>query len=104
MDSDKSRDKKHRLVVSYKGDKGTHILRSMENYVKKLLPKMLTLQITYSGKKLGSQFNIKYKTNSEQQHDLTYRVNCPISTCEDNYIRKIARRIHELIKGYNGRD
>ena len=54
MENNESGNKKHRLVLTYKSDKGTHILRSMEKYVRKLLPKTLTLQITYSGKKLSS--------------------------------------------------
>ena len=43
VDNDKVGDKKHRLVLPDKGDKGTHILRSMEKYVRKLLPKKSTL-------------------------------------------------------------
>ena len=84
--------------------RGIHILRSMEKYVRKLLPKKSTLQITCTGKKLSSQFNIKEKTNFEDQHDLIYHVNCPIPTCEDNYTGETARRINERIKDHNRRD
>ena len=31
-------------------------------------------------------------------------MNCPIPTCEDNYIGETARRIREGAKDYNGRD
>ena len=101
---DESSDKKRRLVLQYKGDKKTHILRSMKKYARNLLPKKPTLQITYTGKKISSQFNIKDKTNFEHQHDLIYYVNCPIPTCGDNYIGETARRIHECIKDHNGRN
>ena len=101
---DGSSDKKRRLVLQYKGDKETHILRSMKKYARNLLPKKPTLQITYTGKKISSQFNIKDKTNFEHQHDLIYHVNCPIPTCGDNYIGETARRIHERIKDHNGRN
>ena len=84
VDNDESGDKKHRLVLPYKGDKETRLLRSVEKYVRKLLPKKSTLQITYTGKKLSSQFNMKDKTNFEHQHDLIYHVNCLIPTFEDN--------------------
>ena len=104
VDTDKSGDKKHRLVLPNKGDRGNHVLRSMEKFVRKLLPKKLTLQITYTGKKLSSQFNIKNKTNFVRQHDLIYHVNCPLPTCKDNYIGETARRIREPIKDHNGRD
>ena len=103
-DNDESGDKKHRLVLSCKGNKGTHILRSMEKYVRKLLPKKSTLQIRYTGKKLSSQLNITDKTNFEHLHDPIYHENCPIPTCEDNYIGETARRIHKRIKDHNGRD
>ena len=67
----------------------------MEKCVRKLLPKKSTLQITCPGKKLTCQFNIKDKTNFENQPALIYHVNCPIVTCEENYIVETARRIHE---------
>ena len=104
VDNVESCDKKHRLVLPYKGDRGNHILRSMKKYVRKLLPKKSTLRITYTGKKISSQFNIKEKTNFEHQHDLIYHVNCPLPTCEENYIGETARHIHECIKDHNGRD
>ena len=31
--------KRHSLVLQYKDDKGTHLLRWMEKYVRKILPK-----------------------------------------------------------------
>ena len=100
VDSDESGDKKHRLVLPYKVDRGNHVLRSMEKYVTKLLPKKSTLQITYTGKKLRSQFNMKGKTNYEHQHYLIYHVNCPLPTWEDNYIGETARCIHGRIKDH----
>ena len=32
--NDESDEKKHRLVLPYRGDKGTHILRSRKKYVR----------------------------------------------------------------------
>ena len=104
MDNGESGERKHRLVLPNKGDTGTHILRSIEKYVRKLLPKKSRLQITYTGKKLSSQFNIRDKTNFEHQHDLIYHVNCPIPALEDIYIGETARCIHECIKDHKGRD
>lgn len=31
-------------------------------------------------------------------------MNCPITSCEDNYVGETARRRYERIKGCNGRD
>ena len=50
MNNDESGDGKHWSEQPYKGDKGTNILRSMEKYVRKLIPKKSTLQITHTGK------------------------------------------------------
>ena len=55
-------------------------------YVRKLPRKKSILEMTYTGKKLRSQFIIKDKTDFKHQHDLIYHVNCPIPTCRDNYI------------------
>ena len=104
VDNDESGDKKRRLVLPYIGDRGNHVLRSMEKYVRELPPKKSTLQIMYTGKKLSSQFNIKDKTNFKHQHDLIYHVNCSLPTCEDNYIGETARGIHEHVENHNGRD
>ena len=104
LENDESGNKKHRFVLPYKGDKGTHILRSMENYVSKLLPKKSTPQITYTGKKLSSQFNIKNNTNFEHQHGLIYHVKCSVLTCEENYTGETLQCIHESIKDLSGRD
>ena len=51
MSNDESGDGKDPSEQPYKGDKGTNILRSMEKYVWKLIPKKSTLQITHTGKK-----------------------------------------------------
>ena len=97
--------RKHRLVLPYKRNKGTHILRSMEKY--KTTPKEVDVSNKRHWKEISFQFNIKGKTIFEHQRDLIYHVNCPIScelSCEDNYISKTACRIHERIKDRNGRD
>ena len=91
-------------MLLYKGDNGILILRSKEKYVRELLPKKSTLQIIYTGKKLGSQINIKDRTNFEHQHNLIYHVNCPIPTCENNLHWWNCIHINERIKYHNGRD
>lgn len=90
VENDEQGDKKHLLVLSHKGDKGNHLLRSMKKYLRKLISKKSTLQITCTGKKLSFQFNIKDKTNFEYQHDLIYHINCPIAARDDNCIVETA--------------
>ena len=80
MENDESGDIKYQLILLYKGYKGIHILRSMEKYVRKPHRKYSTLQITDTGNKLSSQFNIKDKSNFEHQDELKHHINCPIPT------------------------
>lgn len=76
VNNDESGNRKYRLVLPNKGDNEAHTLRSSKKYVRKLLFKKSTLEITYTREKLSSQFNIK-KTNFEHQHDMIHHVNCP---------------------------
>ena len=55
-------------------------------------------------KNFKSSFNIKDKTNFEHQHDVIYHVECPVTSCKDDYIGETGRRIEERIKDHNGRD
>lgn len=48
-ENDEQGDKKHLLVLSHKDDKGNHPLRSMKKYLRKLISKKSTLQITCTG-------------------------------------------------------
>lgn len=49
VENDEQGDKKHMLVLSHKDDKGNHPLRSMKKYLRKLISKKSTLQITCTG-------------------------------------------------------
>ena len=52
-----------RLILPYKGEQGQKIFKSLNNYIKRLLPKNYTAQHTYIIRKLGSVFDIKTKQN-----------------------------------------
>ena len=49
----------HRLILPYKGEQGQKIIKSLNNYVKRLLPQNHTTQHVYISRKLGSAFDIK---------------------------------------------
>ena len=76
VNNDESGSRKYRFVLPNKGDNQAHTLRSRKKYLRKLLSKKSTLEITYTREKLSSQFNIK-KTNFEHQHDMIHHANCP---------------------------
>ena len=70
----------HRLILPYKGEQGQKIIKSLNNYVKRLLPQNHTTQHVYISRKLGSAFDIKDQTKLVHKHDLTYLVKCPKNT------------------------
>ena len=57
----------------------------------------------YTGRKLGSFFHVKDKTDAQHKFDLVYKV-CSAPTCNDTYIGEVERRLMERIKDHSGRD
>ena len=62
------------------------------------------MQVSFTGNKLSSSFNIKDKTKFEHRHDVINLGTCPETTCNDNYINEAKRRILDRVKDHNGRD
>ena len=61
----------YRLILPYKGEQGQKIIKSINNYVKRLLPQNHTAQHVYISRKLGSVFDIKDQIKLAQKHNLT---------------------------------
>ena len=40
------------------------------------------MALVFTGTKLGTKFNIKDKTSTKHQHDLTYSAVCPDPNCD----------------------
>ena len=78
-------DKKHLLMIPYRGKEGGQVIKSIGKTVKRLLPSNKKMQVSLTGNKLGSCFNIKDKTKFEQKHDLIYFRTCPETPCNDDY-------------------
>ena len=94
----------HRLLLSYQGDEGYNIIKSMNKCVNKLLPNNAKIEVTFKSTKLSSCFNVKVKIDFEHNHDLIYHTKCPEPTYIDDYMGESARRIIERIKDHNDRD
>ena len=54
----------HTLKQPYKGDHGIDLRKSIKTSTKKIIPEKYDVRIILTGTKLGSQFNIKDKTNN----------------------------------------
>ena len=76
----------------------------MNNTLSNVLPDRHVTKIVYTGKKLGSFFSIKDETKKQHQHDLIYYTECPESTCSENYIGEVARRLQERVDEHAGKD
>ena len=97
-------DDKKLLMIPYQGGKGEQAVKTIRKTIKRLLPSKIKVQVSFTGNKLNSCFNIKDKTKFEHRHDVIYLRKCPETTCNDNYIGEAKRRIFERVKDYNGRD
>ena len=73
----------HRLILPHTGEQRQKTIKSLNNYVKRLLPQNHTTQHVYISRKLGSAFDIKDQTKLVHKHDLTYLVKCPKNTCSE---------------------
>ena len=87
--------KNYFLLLSYKGEKGEHLIKSMKRRISKLSPPEFKTQVTYTGKKLGTSFNVNDQSKFDHQHDVVYYVDCPNETCRENNIGESGRRTHK---------
>ena len=94
----------HRLILPYKGEQGQKIIKSLNNYIKRLLPQNHKTQHVYISRKLGSAFDIKDQTKLVHKHDLKYLVKCPENTCSETCLGKTARILKERIMEHAGKD
>ena len=60
---EKHDDKKH-LIIPYQGGKGEQVMKSVRKTIKRLLSTNIKVQVSFTGNKLSSCFNIKVKTKS----------------------------------------
>ena len=88
-------DKLHSLILPYAGPKGKSIIKSMNNNMQQILPNNVKTRITYTGRKLGTKFQIKDLTKNQHEYDLIYYSKCPEPNCDKDYLGETGRRIIE---------
>ena len=93
--------KVHIISLPYKGDKGKNLMKSLNNTLANVLPQGHTTKIVYSGKKLGSYFNIKDQTKMQHQNDLIYYTACPENDCMENHVGDRNELISMVVKTTN---
>ena len=78
-------------------------MKSLNNTLSNILPDRHCTKTVHTGNKLGSFFSIKDETK-KKQHDLIYYTECPESTCSENYIGEVARRLQKRVDEHAGKD
>ena len=94
----------HILILPYKGEQVQKIIRSLNNYIKRLLPQNYRSQHVCKSRKLGSAFNIKDQTKLEHKYDLIYLVKSPENTCSEICLHEAVRRLNEKIMEHAVKD
>ena len=79
-------------------------MKSLNNTLVNILSEGHTTKIVYSGKKLGSYFNMKDQTKMQHQNDLIYYTEYPENDCMENYAGEIGRRLQERVDEHAGKD
>ena len=97
-------EKLHSLILPYAGPKGKSIIKSMNNNMQQILPNNVKTRITYTGRKLGTKFQIKDRTKNQHEHDLIYYSKCPEPNCDKDYLGETGRRIIERAADHSGKD
>ena len=67
--------KVHSLLLNFAGSKFTLIVKNLNKRLKNVLPGNVKTRITYSGKKINSEFKIKDKINEKYKHTLIIILN-----------------------------
>ena len=67
--------KKHILLLPYQGDKGIGLTKSLKRNLNKHLSNNVKTQITFTGQKCSTQFNVKNRYKFEHKHDVIFLVN-----------------------------
>ena len=68
------------------------------------LPDDVKMIVSYTGKKLGTCFNVKDKTVFNHEHGIVYYAKCPEESCPHDYVGESGRRVLERVENHNGRD
>ena len=104
LNEENNGDKSHLLLLPYSGPKDEKPIRSMKKALKSKLTDNFVTKSAYSAMRLKDKFNIKTKTVKENQHDITFYVECTEENCNENYEGETGRRLSERVIDHNGRD
>ena len=76
----------------------------MNTNIQRILPNIVKTSITYTGRKLGTKFQIKDFTKNQQEHDFIYYSKCPEPNFDKDYFGETGRIIIERAADHCGKD
>ena len=85
--------KHHLLVLAYKGSDAMHLISSMRKQVNRAFPDDVKMIVSYTGKKLGTCFNVKEITVFNHEHYIFYYAKCPEESCPHDHVGESGRRM-----------
>ena len=92
------------LKVPFRGEKGQALLKSLNNTLKKTVPKT-EYRIVHSGSKVSNYFSVKDKTDPKHRSGFIYKHDCQNKKCDEDYIGETARRAEiRLTDEHGGKD
>ena len=77
-----SNDKSYPLILPYAGPKGNNMIKSMNNDMQRFIPNNVKTRIAYTGREVGTKFQIKDLTKNQHEHDLIYYDKSPEANCK----------------------
>ena len=72
--------------------------------MRRMLPNNVKPRIEFTGRMVGTSFQIKDKTEMKHNHDIVYYNECQEEQCNESNISETGRRIGERIIDHAGRD
>ena len=85
------------LVLPYKSIQGEHTLKNIKCKIHKVLPENKSIQLVYTGTRLGTKFHERDETKKEHHPDLNYSVKCYIKSCPEPCNSETGRKLIEKV-------
>ena len=76
----------------------------MKKRLTNLLPQCIVLKVVFTGSKISSKFQVKYRTIFSHNHDIIYHGNFPKNSCADICVGETGRKISERVLEHIGKD
>ena len=79
------------------------LVKSTDRYIKRILPNDVNTQITYTGHRLKTIFQVKAKAAQIHKHDLVYCVKLPDQSSNQDYLGKTGLKIIDRTVDHNSK-